>query len=779
MRRPEAFIGGWPSDAYWTDRGDAIYFSWNPQGAFYADSLFRVRPGGGRPERVTPAERRALPPRFQGWHADRLAYDSGFGRHVFARGGDLFLYRMGDNATVRLTETRESESYPRFAPGGDRVVYRADPDAGHPVLYALDLDTGARRQLTDLRSGAAPAEDTPGAQAAYLRRQQRRLFDVVRRRARIDSLSRVENEREDAARGYPTPYYTGTRSVGTLQIDPAERFVTFTLADDPGTTPTRLTRYVTESGYAEELRARPKVGSPGTRPALYVQDRALDTTYAVTLTTLPGAYGAPDYARERGEEADSNRALLPFGPYWSPDGRFAVLDVRTRDNKDRWIARLDAATGTVTSLNHQRDEAWIGGPGISWWVDESTTGWMPDGRRFWFQSEESGYSHLYTVDVQTGEVEALTSGAFEVSEPMLSRDGRTWFFLSSEGSPYERHAYRMDADGGARTRLTTMTGRNDFAVAPDERSLSLLYSSSNRPPEVYSLALTRNGRPDGSARRLTESPNAEWLAYPWREPEIIEIPASDGVGVPARIYRPERPNGAAVLFVHGAGYLQNVHRWWSTYFREYMFHHLLAEQGYVVLDLDYRASEGYGRDWRTAVYRHMGGRDLQDYVDASEWVGNELDIPPDRVAIYGGSYGGFITLMALFTEGEHFGGGAALRSVTDWAHYNDAYTRNILNAPADDSLSYARSSPIEFAAGLNDPLLLCHGLVDDNVQPQDIFRLTQRLIELGKTDWELAIYPVESHGFVEPASWTDEYRRILELIERSVGPRRGGDPSEG
>jgi dipeptidyl aminopeptidase/acylaminoacyl peptidase len=175
----------------------------------------------------------------------------------------------------------------------------------------------------------------------------------------------------------------------------------------------------------------------------------------------------------------------------------------------------------------------------------------------------------------------------------------------------------------------------------------------------------------------------------------------------------------------------------------------------------------------------MGGRDLQDYVDASRWVGAELGIEPERVAIYGGSYGGFITLMALFTEPEHFGGGAALRSVTDWAHYNDRYTRNILNAPADDSLAYARSSPIEFAAGLEDPLLMAHGLVDDNVQPQDIFRLSQRLIELGKTDWELALYPVEPHAFREPTSWTDEYRRILDLIERSVGPRRGGDPSEG
>jgi dipeptidyl aminopeptidase/acylaminoacyl peptidase len=380
------------------------------------------------------------------------------------------------------------------------------------------------------------------------------------------------------------------------------------------------------------------------------------------------------------------------------------------------------------------------------------------------------------VDVNTGEVSALTSGAFEVSEPVLSKSGETWFFLSSEGSPFERHVYRMDADGGTRTRLTSLVGRNDFALSPDEERLALLHSPSHRPPDVYA----QRTRPGADAERLTVSPTDEWLAaHPWREAEIVMVPASDGAQVPARIYRPASPNGAAVLFVHGAGYLQNVHRWWSQYFREWMFHHLLAERGYLVLDLDYRASEGYGRDWRTAIYRHMGGRDLQDYVDASRWVGSEFGIAPERVAIYGGSYGGFITLMALFTEPEHFGGGAALRSVTDWAHYNHGYTANILNVPAADSLAYARSSPIEFAAGLEDPLLMCHGLVDDNVQPQDIFRLTQRLIELRKEDWELAIYPVEPHGFQEPTSWADEYRRLLELIERSVGPLRTGGETEG
>jgi dipeptidyl aminopeptidase/acylaminoacyl peptidase len=777
MQDPDTWIGAWPSDAFWTDAGDAVYFSWNPRGQFPADSLYKVRPGETEPEPVTPAERRALPPRFTGWHTDRLVYDADFSRHVFARDGDLWLYDLGRRDLQQLTETRAREADPRFSPDGQRVVFVREDN-----LYTLDLETALVRQRTDLREGAEPEDDAPNAQDAWLERQQLDLFDVLREEAREDSLREAAEEREADARGLPPTYYTGDESVQQLGLSPDGRFATFVLAEDAEPVQTQMTDYVTRSGYAEEIMARPKVGAPGSSYALVVQDLERDTSYTVDLTTLPGAFEAPDYARERGETADSSRTLVPYGPSWNPDGRYAVLDVRTRDNKDRWIARLDAEAGTVTSLDHQRDEAWVAGPGISWWVGPSDGGWLPDGRTYWFQSEASGYSHLHVVDVETGAVEQLTSGDFEVENVQLSRDGAWWTFGSSEGSPYEWHYYRMPVGGGARDRLTRLPGRNDAALSPEEDWLAILHSESNRPPELLLEPPFVGETPEGRQppiRQVTHSTTDAWNAYPWRAAEIVTVPASDGVDVPARIYRPERPNGAAVLFVHGAGYLQNVHRWWSSYFREYMFHNLLADRGYLVLDLDYRGSAGYGRDWRTAVYRHMGGRDLQDYVDASEWVGDEFGIPSERVAIYGGSYGGFLTLMALFTAPEHFGGGAALRSVTDWAHYNHVYTSNILNTPAADSLAYARSSPINFAEGLEDPLLMCHGLIDDNVQPQDIFRLSQRLIELGKEDWELAIYPVEPHSFTEPTSWTDEYRRILELIEYSVGPNRAAGETEG
>jgi dipeptidyl aminopeptidase/acylaminoacyl peptidase len=228
------------------------------------------------------------------------------------------------------------------------------------------------------------------------------------------------------------------------------------------------------------------------------------------------------------------------------------------------------------------------------------------------------------------------------------------------------------------------------------------------------------------------------------------------------------PSKPAVIFVHGAGYLQNAHKWWSSYFREYMFNNLLADNGYTVMDIDYRASAGYGRDWRTGIYRFMGGKDLTDQVDAVQYMVDSLGVDPKRVGLYGGSYGGFITLMALFTTPDVFAAGAALRPVTDWAQYNHGYTAAILNEPFNDSIAYRRSSPYYFASGLKGHLIICHGMIDTNVNFQDAVKLSQRLIELGKDNWELTGYPMEDHGFVEPSSWTDEYKRIFKLFESNL-----------
>jgi dipeptidyl aminopeptidase/acylaminoacyl peptidase len=166
----------------------------------------------------------------------------------------------------------------------------------------------------------------------------------------------------------------------------------------------------------------------------------------------------------------------------------------------------------------------------------------------------------------------------------------------------------------------------------------------------------------------------------------------------------------------------------------------------------------------------MGHPEVEDLEDGVAWLVKNRGVDPRRVGTYGGSYGGFLTFMSLFRKPDLFAAGAALRPVTDWAHYNHGYTSNILNTPEVDPEAFERSSPIEYAAGLTKPLLICSPVEDDNVLFQDSVRLVQRLIELRKEDFEIALYPVEAHAFREPTSWLDEYRRIFKLFERYLKP---------
>jgi len=763
MQDPATYIGDWPSMPVWSEDGQSLYFEWNPFGEFPSDSLFKITRDDLTPRQVSRQERLHRGPTFTGWHHGEHIYDTDVARKVYVERGDVFLYELKTGTSTRLTQTRDIEESPRFSLTGDALIFERNHN-----LYKLFLDSGALVELTDLRDGSAPDDPSLDTQDRFLEDQQSELFEIIRQELEEEELEMESREKDDDFLDLPPTWYLHSKSVFQLQIDPTERFVTFvTSSSFESTKRTRSLDWVTDSGYTEVLTSRGKVGAILRDRHLYIQDLIRDTTYQVDLHQIEGAYDVPEYMRDHVMEVDSSeskRNLFSYGPFWSRDGQYAVLEVRSDDNKDRWLMRLDPVTATLDLLDRQHDEAWIAGPGISWFGGRSAGGWLPDGQHYYYQSESTGYSHLYTVNVATGEIHQLTDGAFEIFNPVLSKSGDTWYFSSSEGSSSVRHYYHMDLHGEERTRLTTLSGRNTTTISPDGDMLAVLNSIQTRPPEIYIQ------EPHKQATRITHSQTSQWLEYSWRTPETRKIMASDGMMVPAHVFEPTNPNGAAVLFVHGAGYMQNVHDGWSSYFREYMFHNLLADLGYVVIQLDFRASAGYGRDWRTAIYRHMGGRDLQDYVDASQYITETYGIDPDHIGIYGGSYGGFITLMALFTEPEYFGAGAALRSVTDWAHYNHGYTSNILNTPATDSLAFARSSPINFAEGLEDPLLMPHGMVDLNVQFQDIVRLGQRLIELGKEDWEIALYPVEGHGFQEPSSWTDQYRRILNLFETHIRP---------
>ncbi len=762
----EKFVGSLPSGQYWSEDDKYIYFDWN-QEFNDADSMYGVSANGGKAQKISLKRQTALPAREGDYNQMRT-------RKVYSKNGDLFLLDNRSGAVSQITNTLERESSPVFSGDEKQIIFKRNGN-----LYAWEIELGLLTQITNFRSGqkkADESEEPKNENDRWLKKQERRLSSVLAEK--LSKSERAEENNEELEPSRPLEIFSGSKRVSNQVLSPDSRYVTFRLSKEPkGATRTIVPMYVTESGYTEDLNSRTNVGSPQATQEFGIYDREVDSIYYVFIDSLPGAFDVPAYLSEYLSDNDSTsskdkpevREVAFHGPYWSPDGKRAVMVLLANDRKDRWIVSLEVKSGELTLLDRQHDDAWIGGPGVGWGIFwAGNVGWYPDSRHFWFQSEETGYSHLYSLDVSTGTKVALTSGNFEVDRVVRSHDGKYFYFVANIEHPGDWRVYRLSSKGGTPVKLTSKPGRYQFTLSPNEKKILLRYSYANEPWELFVM----NNKPGAEMMQLTHSTTDEFAAYSWRDPEIVTFKARDGATVYARLYRPETPvsEGAAIVFVHGAGYLQNAHKWWSSYYREYMFHNFLADNGYTVIDIDFRASRGYGRDWRTAIYRNMGGKDLTDQVDGAKFLVENYGVDSARIGIYGGSYGGFITLMAMFKTPGIFAAGAGLRSVTDWAHYNHGYTQAILNTPQLDSLAYLRSSPIYFAEGLEGALLMCHGMIDDNVHFQDVVRLSQRLIELGKDNWELAVFPLERHSFKESSSWADEYKRVFKLFEENLNP---------
>jgi dipeptidyl aminopeptidase/acylaminoacyl peptidase len=765
MRGP-ALVGYPPSDPRWSGDSKELYFEWRMPNEDEA-ATWAVGRDGGSPRRLSDDERRTAPLTTGSWDAARR-------RILGIDRGDVVVIDTIARSRREITRTTGNEGSPRWARGGTHVTFIRDNN-----LYIVPVDAVANGTVVQLTDVATRRVDTrPSDSQRIAKQEEQSLLDWVEQEA----ARRKRREARERARALPKFEIGERQSVVDAALTGDDTHALLVVADRAQARAAQVPRYVSESAYTEEIPARNKVGDAQERRRLAILNLKTGESFWAGIEGLadPIAIPRPLEGDERTAAPAVTAAPAPASPpsdaRWgtlllSPDGRHAVASVRAADNAGRWLVLIDPATGKTRVLDKVHDDAWVREIGPSSNVSGGL-GWLGDNRRVWFLAEHDGWMHLYTVDVmaERPERKQLTTGRFEIDQVQLSPDGTVFYLQSTEHHPGERHLYAMSVDGGPRTKVTTATGSFAGEIAPDNSTFGVVFSSATKPPEVY----LQPNRAGADAKQVTTSSSEEWRAFKWVEPELVTYKARDGALVYARLYTPEmvgakrHPSNPAVVFVHGAGYLQNAHRYWSSYYREYMFHHLLASKGYVVLDPDYRASAGYGRDWRTAIYRWMGGKDLQDVVDGAKFLTDAHKVHPKRIGVYGGSYGGFITLMAMFTTPDAFAAGAALRPVTDWAHYNHPYTSNILNEPQSDIEAYRKSSPIYFADGLKGALLICHGMVDVNVHFQDSVRLAQRLIELRKENWELAVYPVEDHGFVEAASWADEYKRILRLFESNL-----------
>ena len=751
------WIGPPVEQAWWAWDGQRVQYQLKREGAAIRDT-YQQPISGGTAAMLDGAARGDL-------DAPRAVYDAARTRMAFVRNGDVFVRDLRNGTLTQVTRTNADEATPQWSSAGN-LVFRQGND-----WYQWSTGRGVSQ------AAVVKAEKDPAAppKADDLRERQLAMIATLKKDKETRDAARDQNEawrRADPTRA-PAPTYLGTDVVvADSALSPDGKWllvVTTAKGADEGQAG-KMPKYVTESGYEEFEDARTRVGRNDPLPhRLWLVDVAASKATELKFDTLPGIKDDPLAAMRKAAKLDALKGDRPVriesdgdgsGPaiHWSDDSRNVALLVRAVDNKDRWIASVDLANNKLLTRDRLTDKAWI-----NWGFNDF--GFTRDGA-LWFLSERSGYSHLYVND--GGKSRQLTSGKWEVSTPTLSPDGATFFFTCNRKWPGDYEVCAVPVAGGDVREVTSLDGVEDFTLSPDGSKVLVRHSSSYMPPQISVVNAA-----GGNATQLTDTRKPEFKAREWVQPEYVQVPSKHGAGVVwGKFYGPKNYEPGKkypiVMFVHGAGYLQNVSERYPNYFREQMFHNLLVQEGYVVLDLDYRASEGYGRDWRTAIYRQMGHPELEDYLDGLDWLVANKQGDKDHAGIYGGSYGGFMTFMALFRSPGTFKAGAALRPVADWSQYNHEYTSNILNTPELDPEAYQVSSPINFADQLQDNLLIAHGMIDDNVFFKDSVMLSQRLIELRKDKWEIAPYPMERHSFTRSDSWYDEYRRIHELFQRTL-----------
>lgn len=771
MAHPD-WLGRQPERAYWSLDSSAVHYSRKQAGNELRDTFTKSLSGEGYGQLVSLDKLHTL-------GAKQLTFSQDNKWVAYTFKGNIFALEQSSGQLKQLTLTDDSASQLQFLTSGE-LSYRVKDS-----FYKVNVESGMRQQIVALK--AADKSQGVAEPTSYIAKEQHKLIDFVALTHKNTKDKENYNQRltEQNNSIMNDTYYLGkgNRIVSAVLSPAGDKLITVITESKPWRDDGDIMpNYIGQNGeiVAEKVRRRVADTKPSGSELILI-DLTENTQTTLPFDTLPGfdedvlADVKAENAQAEGKTYKSENAprhinlMMDWGwsqsaIQWNQSGAQVALMLEAFDNKDRWIATVDFKQNTLVSQHRLHDKAWVN-------YTYNNFGWLnQQDDTLYYLSEESGYSHIYTKPLN-GKAKQLTKGQFVVSELTQTRNSQSIFYKANKKHPGIYEIYKLDLTTGESSAQTDLNGMTDYQLSPDETKLLLTHSKLALPPELYVSNV------DGEkVTRLTNTVSEKFLNTQLIAPKVVAVPSSHtDQPIYAKVYYPrdykEGETGKArkaVIFNHGAGYLQNSHLGWSGYFREFMFHSFLAEQGYVVMDMDYRASKGYGRDWRTAIYRHMGKPEIEDLADGVNWMAENANVNKDRVGTYGGSYGGFMTFMALLTRPELFQAGAALRPVSDWAYYNNPYTSNILNHPDVDPIAYKRSSPIYFAEGLEKPLLINAPMIDDNVFFQDVVRLVQRFIELEKENYETAIYPVEPHGFKQPSSWLDEYRRIYKLFEHNL-----------
>lgn len=719
--------------------GESVVFLWNAEGKPRRD-LYIVPASGGTPTVIlrttdlptpTRTPERPNPLNYGVEVRDQFVRDrenalGGFEwspdstRLVFTYSGDVFVMTLADRSIKRYTRTQSPEFGARFL-DNDRIAFSQGGNA-----YVLDTRT-----------------------------------------AQLTQLTRESN---------PQQFITVGQLVASKDGKMAAYVVTDSSKQRQLIVPNFIPEFVTGGG--------PRRGWTEQKLMFTPTDGSRDTPHEIKLPKPEGV--------------SSFRRMV-----WTADNRSLIVDRLDKDTKRRqlfYVRNVGANDERIFLITEETDEKWQAP--LSAIFEPHPT----DKDLLFFASEKEGFSHLYQAKLDwpqiqpvPGEspaataanmpgprisIDRLTRGDWQVEWAKWTAEGDQIVFMSTEAGYTERRFFALFPATG--DKVVIPSNDKGMATTPqlddqnEQPTLLFGFSQWNKPEDLYAQKVCTKCRGLNFPVQLTRTTPESFSKIDWTVPKFIEVNSRDGKKIPAKIYLPPghtavpKTKYPMVIFVHGAGYLQNVINGWNNYYREFMFNDMFAKKGYVVLDIDFRGSAGYGRDWRTDVYDFLGGKDFDDHIDSIDHMVKNYGVDQNRIGVYGGSYGGFMAGMLVMRAPERIAAAAALRSVFDWKNYyaaNPFYTAQRLGMPDKNPEAYKRSSPITYADKLERPLLILHGMVDDNVHVQDSVQLIEKLIRLEKTKYfEAMLYPTENHGFVRPESWADEYERIQWFFEKHLAP---------
>ena len=715
-----ALTGTAPVRPAWSPDSRRIAFLWNDRGMPFRDVWVADAETGG-PRRVTDLDRGP--------------------RENVARGEDA----LGQDPLAALTRafaerTRGGVSDLVWTPDGGALVLVFEGN-----LFRVGSDGGTTEQLTVSRASRSQLAFSPdGRFLSWVEEGDLWLWNQANQ-----ERVRATNVGEPAIGVVPGARYSRLdREIVSYRWSPDSRHLALEIDDRTNVRKEPIPNYIGEATHTRHLRR----DYPGEN----------DFVRAVEIYSIADAKTA-----RPGLGDFTHRLVNSYG--WAPEGPIRLfVDQVSQDAVHRWLWLFSPEDGALRELWHDERETRNS-------ARLTSSRWRSDGAAILFTSDRDGRHHLHSLAVADGTVRQLTEGEWSVVSPAFggpwvdaSAKAREVFFVATRKSPYERHVYRMPESGGPPVEVTSLPGVHSPALSPDGTKLALLHSSDVVPPELYLI-----GAAGGVAeRRITSSALAEFQEYDWVEARYVTFPSGvDGTTIHGRLQEPagidRRDRGKKYPAILGPVYSNTVRNQWpglTGAFQQY-----LVERGYLVLQVDIRGSSGYGRKFREDLFLDYGGIDVEDLASGAAYLKSLPYVDPDRVGIWGWSYGGLLTTMSLFKKPGVYAAGVAGAPATNVWHALTGQTEN-LRRPDTHPEAYRESSAASYGENLQDPLMLIHGLQDDVVLFKDSVTLAEKLMMLGK-NFDFVILPSATHSYgLKNYVARFVLTKVAEHFDRHLGP---------